>query len=153
MSYRGIWEAEAARPCLASEQNLQIPQSIQEMVRRVKQQTEVRNGQTLFLGGRLILCVCSAAWQYTVHEVRLHVVTKNEAALRLYEKHGFKKGVLKKQYPQQATDAWQKVFAFYENLGKWFLHFSEPESLGKAILPKANRNLALTRFSLRSMRS
>ena len=34
-----------------------------------------------------------------------------------------------------------EVFAFYENIGKWFLHFSEPESLDKAILPKKNRNL------------
>ena len=34
-----------------------------------------------------------------------------------------------------------EVFAFYENLGKWFLHFSEPDSLSKAILPKKNRNL------------
>ena len=34
-----------------------------------------------------------------------------------------------------------EVLEFYNNLGKWFLHFSEPESLGKAILPKANRNL------------
>ncbi len=35
-----------------------------------------------------------------------------------------------------------EVLEFYNNLGKWFLHFSEPESLDKAILPKANRNLA-----------
>lgn len=34
-----------------------------------------------------------------------------------------------------------KVFEFYENLGKWFLHFSEPESLNKNILPKKSRNL------------
>lgn len=34
-----------------------------------------------------------------------------------------------------------EVLEFYNNLGKWFLHFSEPESLGKAILPKANRNM------------
>ncbi len=33
------------------------------------------------------------------------------------------------------------VFKFYNDLGKWFLHFSEPESLSKAILPKRNRNL------------
>jgi hypothetical protein len=33
------------------------------------------------------------------------------------------------------------VLEFYNNLGKWFLHFSEPKSLGKAILPKKNRNL------------
>ena len=33
------------------------------------------------------------------------------------------------------------VLQFYNNLGKWFLHFSEPHSLGKAILRKANRNL------------
>lgn len=35
----------------------------------------------------------------------------------------------------------EEVFKFYDNLGKWFLHFSEPESLGKAILSKNNRNL------------
>ena len=34
-----------------------------------------------------------------------------------------------------------EVLEFYNNLGKWFLHFSEPESLSKAILPKKNRNL------------
>ena len=34
-----------------------------------------------------------------------------------------------------------EVLDFFNNLGRWFLHFSEPESLDKAILPKANRNL------------
>ena len=34
-----------------------------------------------------------------------------------------------------------EVLAFYNDLGKWFLHFSEPELLNKAILPKNNRNL------------
>ena len=33
------------------------------------------------------------------------------------------------------------VLEFFNSLGKWFLHFSEPESLNKAILPKKNRNL------------
>lgn len=33
------------------------------------------------------------------------------------------------------------VFKFYENLGKWFLHFSEPHLLNATILPKKNRNL------------
>ncbi len=33
------------------------------------------------------------------------------------------------------------VLEFFNNLGKWFLHFSEPESLNKAILAKKNRNL------------
>lgn len=33
------------------------------------------------------------------------------------------------------------VFKFYNNVGKWFLHFSEPENLNKTILPKKNRNL------------
>lgn len=33
------------------------------------------------------------------------------------------------------------VLTFFNNLGKWFLHFSEPESLDKRILPKRNRNL------------
>ncbi len=35
----------------------------------------------------------------------------------------------------------EDVFQFYSNLGRWFLHFSEPEALGKSILPKRNRNL------------
>jgi hypothetical protein len=34
-----------------------------------------------------------------------------------------------------------EVLDLYNNLGKWFLHFSEPKSLDKAILPKSNRNL------------
>ena len=34
-----------------------------------------------------------------------------------------------------------EVFSFYQNLGKWFLHFSEPELLNETILPKKNRNL------------
>ena len=34
-----------------------------------------------------------------------------------------------------------EVLDFFNNLGRWFLHFSEPESLSKAILPKKNRNL------------
>jgi len=34
-----------------------------------------------------------------------------------------------------------EVLKFFNNLGKWFLHFSEPELLGKTILPKSNRNL------------
>jgi hypothetical protein len=33
------------------------------------------------------------------------------------------------------------VLEFFNNLGRWFLHFSEPEALTKAILPKKNRNL------------
>ena len=34
-----------------------------------------------------------------------------------------------------------EVLTFYNNIGKWFLHFSEPELLDKTILPKKNRNL------------
>jgi hypothetical protein len=34
-----------------------------------------------------------------------------------------------------------EVLEFFNSLGKWFLHFSEPEALNKAILPKRNRNL------------
>lgn len=33
------------------------------------------------------------------------------------------------------------VFKFYENIGKWFLHFSESEKLNTTILPKNGRNL------------
>lgn len=34
------------------------------------------------------------------------------------------------------------VLNFFNDLGKWFLHFSEPGLLEKAILPKKNRNLS-----------
>jgi hypothetical protein len=34
-----------------------------------------------------------------------------------------------------------EVLDFYHNLGKWFLHFSEPEMLKRTILPKSNRNI------------
>jgi hypothetical protein len=34
-----------------------------------------------------------------------------------------------------------EILEFFNNLGKWFLHFSEPEALNKSILPKRNRNL------------
>lgn len=40
------------------------------------------------------------------------------------------------------------VFAFYNNLGKWFLHFSEPELLNQEILPKSNRNLGESRTAV-----
>ena len=33
-----------------------------------------------------------------------------------------------------------EVLEFYNNLGKWFLHFSEPENLDRTILPKKDRN-------------
>jgi len=35
----------------------------------------------------------------------------------------------------------EEVIRFFANLGKWFLHFSEPDSILTAILPKKNRNL------------
>ena len=41
-----------------------------------------------------------------------------------------------------------EVLDFYNKLGRWFLHFSEPESLGKNILPKANRNLGERRAAV-----
>ena len=41
-----------------------------------------------------------------------------------------------------------EVLAFYNDLGKWFLHFSEPELLGKTILPKSNRNLGNRRSAV-----
>src|ERR1051325_9455745 len=47
----------------------------------------------------------------------------------------------KKDYTRVFIPLNTEVFEFYHNIGKWFLHFSEPESLSKAILPKKNRNL------------
>lgn len=34
-----------------------------------------------------------------------------------------------------------EIRAFFCDLGKWFMHFSEPENIGEKILPKANRNM------------
>jgi hypothetical protein len=45
----------------------------------------------------------------------------------------------------QVNDA---VERFKANLGKWFLHFSEPENLGKQILPKRNRNIGDRRVAV-----
>jgi len=36
------------------------------------------------------------------------------------------------------------VLEFTNNIGKWFLHFSEPELLNHTILPKSNRNIGDT---------
>jgi hypothetical protein len=47
----------------------------------------------------------------------------------------------KKDYTRVFVPLNTEVFAFYNDIGKWFLHFSEPDSLNKAILPKKNRNL------------
>lgn len=35
----------------------------------------------------------------------------------------------------------EAITKFYENIGKWFLHFSEPWSINSAVLPKKNRNI------------
>ena len=47
----------------------------------------------------------------------------------------------KKDHTRVFLSLTPEVLDFYNNLGKWFLHFSEKESLNKAILPKSNRNL------------
>jgi hypothetical protein len=47
----------------------------------------------------------------------------------------------KRNYTRVFVPLSAEVLDFYNNLGKWFLHFSEPELLDKKILPKANRNL------------
>lgn len=40
------------------------------------------------------------------------------------------------------------VLQFFNDLGKWFLHFSEPELLNKTILPKGDRNLGNRRSAV-----
>ena len=35
----------------------------------------------------------------------------------------------------------EEIIRFFANLGKWFLHFSEPEAITQAILAKKSRNL------------
>jgi hypothetical protein len=41
-----------------------------------------------------------------------------------------------------------EVLQFFNDLGKWFLHFSEPELLNKTILPKRDRNLGNRRSAV-----
>jgi len=41
-----------------------------------------------------------------------------------------------------------EVLQFHNDLDKWFLHFSEPDSLTKNILPKKNRNLGERRAAV-----
>jgi hypothetical protein len=41
-----------------------------------------------------------------------------------------------------------EVLDFYNNLGRWFLHFSEPESINQSILPKRDRNLGNRRAAV-----
>jgi len=48
----------------------------------------------------------------------------------------------KRDYTRVLVPMNAELLEFFNNLGKWFLHFSEPESLNKAILPKRNRNLS-----------
>lgn len=48
----------------------------------------------------------------------------------------------KRNYTRVFVPMNAEVLDFFNNLGRWFLHFSEPEMLGKAILPKKNRNLS-----------
>jgi len=38
-----------------------------------------------------------------------------------------------------------EIMDFYSNIGKWFLHFSEPEMLNATVMPKNNRNLEKNR--------
>lgn len=47
----------------------------------------------------------------------------------------------KRNYTRVFVPMNAQVLDVFNNLGRWFLHFSEPESLSKAILPKNNRNL------------
>ena len=53
------------------------------------------------------------------------------------EKVRAKKGHTRVFVPADNED----VIRFFANLGKWFLHFSEPESITQAILTKKSRNL------------
>jgi len=41
-----------------------------------------------------------------------------------------------------------KIEDFHKNLGKWFLHFSEPDSIHKEILPKSGRNLGTSNVAV-----
>jgi hypothetical protein len=47
----------------------------------------------------------------------------------------------KRNYTRVFVPLNAEVLDFFNNLGRWFLHFSEPAMLSKAILPKNNRNL------------
>ena len=47
----------------------------------------------------------------------------------------------KKNYTRVFIPVNEDVIRFFANLGKWFLHFSEPDNICQEVLPKNNRNL------------
>lgn len=67
--------------------------------------------------------------QQCYHDVKVEIV--NEAQVRAKAGH-----------TRVFVPLTEEVLKFHNNLGKWFLHFSEPHLLNEAILPKANRNFS-----------
>ena len=53
-----------------------------------------------------LLSECREGWAHAI-EVRLHCMTSNPVALAWYEKLGFARGLLKKNYPEPGFDSWR----------------------------------------------
>ncbi len=62
------------------------------------------------VGGALVRAVVGAARQLGAHKVALQVWPHNEAARRLYLRHGFvEEGILRRHYPRRNGELWDAV--------------------------------------------
>ena len=62
------------------------------------------------VGGALVEAIIEASRQLGAHKIALQVWPHNEAALRLYRRHGFvEEGVLRRHYPRRNGELWDAV--------------------------------------------
>lgn len=62
------------------------------------------------VGGALVEAMVDASRQLGAHKIALQVWPHNEAALRLYRRHGFvEEGVLRRHYPRRSGELWDAV--------------------------------------------
>lgn len=67
------------------------------------------------IGSKLLEHMIKSAKEKKIRQIRLEVSTKNEAAINLYEKFGFKKmGVRKNYYQKTGEDAYNMMRQIYE---------------------------------------
>lgn len=62
------------------------------------------------VGGALVEAIVQASRQLGAHKIALQVWPHNEAALRLYRRHGFvEEGVLRRHYPRRNGELWDAL--------------------------------------------
>ena len=75
--------------------------------------------------------------KYPFDGVKVEIVDESQVRA----KQGFTRVFVPMTAEEMGDGIEAAVVNFKNNLGKWFLHFSEPELIGQAILPKRNRNI------------